>query len=115
MANHGFNILEIAGVAADGGVDFYLAVLNCFENYLLSTAQEGIEFVNQSGHHNVKVMQDTFHMNMEEESIGEQSVRQELIWDIFIPENVAVRFRARATHHGGKLLKLLTISDILVA
>lgn len=64
------SVREIAGVAKECGVDFCLEVLNRFENYLINTAQEGVDFVKQVGHSNVKVMLDTFHMNIEEDSIG---------------------------------------------
>lgn len=64
------SIHEIANVAEDCGVSFCLEVLNRFENYLLNTAEEGLDFVKQVGHPNVKVMLDTFHMNIEEDSIA---------------------------------------------
>ncbi|MGE5606759.1 MAG: sugar phosphate isomerase/epimerase family protein [Bacteroidota bacterium] len=64
------SVHEIAGIAEDCGVNFCLEVLNRFENYLLNTAEEGVRFVKQVGHPNVKVMLDTFHMNIEEDSIG---------------------------------------------
>ena len=64
------NVYEIAKVAEDCGVNFCLEVLNRFENHMLNTAEEGVEFVKQVGHPSVKVMLDTFHMNIEEESIG---------------------------------------------
>lgn len=49
--------------------------LNRFENHLLNTAKEGVEFVKavyqlEPEASNVKVMLDTFHMNIEEENIG---------------------------------------------
>jgi D-psicose/D-tagatose/L-ribulose 3-epimerase len=64
------SVREIAGIAGECGVDFCLEVLNRFENYLLNTAEEGVNFVKQVDHPNVKVMLDTFHMNIEEDSIG---------------------------------------------
>ena len=64
------SVCEIAKVAQACGVDFCLEVLNRFENYLLNTAKEGVEFVKQVNHPSVKVMLDTFHMNIEEDSIG---------------------------------------------
>lgn len=64
------SVSKIAGVAEACGVNYCLEVLNRFENYLLNTAREGVEFVKQVGHPNVKVMLDTFHMNIEEDSIG---------------------------------------------
>nr|3VNI_A Chain A, Xylose isomerase domain protein TIM barrel [Ruminiclostridium cellulolyticum H10]3VNI_B Chain B, Xylose isomerase domain protein TIM barrel [Ruminiclostridium cellulolyticum H10]3VNI_C Chain C, Xylose isomerase domain protein TIM barrel [Ruminiclostridium cellulolyticum H10]3VNI_D Chain D, Xylose isomerase domain protein TIM barrel [Ruminiclostridium cellulolyticum H10]3VNJ_A Chain A, Xylose isomerase domain protein TIM barrel [Ruminiclostridium cellulolyticum H10]3VNJ_B Chain B, X len=64
------SVREVAKVAEACGVDFCLEVLNRFENYLINTAQEGVDFVKQVDHNNVKVMLDTFHMNIEEDSIG---------------------------------------------
>jgi len=64
------SVREIARVAEDCGVHFCLEVLNRFENHLLNTAKEGVKFVKQVGHPSVKVMLDTFHMNIEEDSIG---------------------------------------------
>ena len=63
-------VREVAGVAEDCGVDYCLEVLNRFEGYLLNTAGEAVEFVRQVGSPRVKVMLDTFHMNIEEDSIG---------------------------------------------
>ena len=59
----------MARIAADHGVDYCLEVLNRFEGYLLNTAAEAREFVAQVGEPNVKVMLDTFHMNIEEENL----------------------------------------------
>lgn len=64
------SVREISNIANDCGVDFCLEVLNRFENYLINTAQEGVDFAKQVDHPNVKVMLDTFHMNIEEDSIG---------------------------------------------
>ena len=47
-----------------------LECLNRFENYLLNTAQEGVQFVKEVDCDNVWVMLDTFHMNIEETSIS---------------------------------------------
>ena len=64
------NVREIGKVAADCGVDYCLEVLNRFEGYLLNTAAEGVKFVREVDVPAVKVMLDTFHMNIEEDSIG---------------------------------------------
>ena len=45
-------------------------MLNRFENHVLNTAEEGVAFVREVGKPNVKVMLDTFHMNIEEDSFG---------------------------------------------
>ena len=63
-------VREIAHVAQECGVDYCLEVLNRFEGYLLNTAAEGVEFVRQVDHKSVKIMLDTFHMNIEEDSFG---------------------------------------------
>lgn len=64
------SVREIAKIAEDCGVDYCLEVLNRFENHLLNTAKEGVEYVKQVDSPSVKVMLDTFHMNIEEDSIG---------------------------------------------
>jgi D-psicose/D-tagatose/L-ribulose 3-epimerase len=63
-------ISGVADYANDLGIDLCLEVLNRFENHVLNTAAEGVSFVTEVGKPNVKVMLDTFHMNIEEDSIG---------------------------------------------
>jgi len=63
-------IRSIADFANDLGISLCLEVLNRFENHVLNTAAEGVSFVKEVGKSNVKVMLDTFHMNIEEDSIG---------------------------------------------
>ena len=64
------NVREIGKVAGDCGVDYCLEVLNRFEGYLLNTAAEGAAFVREVDVPAVKLMLDTFHMNIEEDSMG---------------------------------------------
>lgn len=64
-------IAGLADFARERGVDLCLEVLNRFENHVLNTAQEGVDFVRETGKSNVKVMLDTFHMNIEENSFSE--------------------------------------------
>jgi D-psicose/D-tagatose/L-ribulose 3-epimerase len=47
-----------------------MEALNRFEGYLLNTAAEALAYVKAVGRDNVKVMLDTFHMNIEEESLA---------------------------------------------
>ena len=63
-------IASLADFAANAGVNLCLEVLNRFENHVLNTAEEGVAFVREVGKPNVKVMLDTFHMNIEEDSFG---------------------------------------------
>ena len=57
-------------VAEDCGVLYCCEVVNRFEQYLLNTAKEGVEFVKRLGSPNARVLLDTFHMNIEEDHIG---------------------------------------------
>ncbi len=63
-------IRGIADFANDLGINLCLEVLNRFENHVLNTAAEGVSFVQEVDKPNVKVMLDTFHMNIEEDSMG---------------------------------------------
>ena len=64
-------VREMGKVAEDCGVDYCLEVLNRFEGYLLNTSAEAVQFVREVDCPAVKVMLDTFHMNIEEDSIGD--------------------------------------------
>ncbi len=64
------NVREMGLVAGNCGVDYCLEVLNRFEGYLLNTAEEGAAFVREVDVPAVKLMLDTFHMNIEEDSMG---------------------------------------------
>lgn len=61
---------RLAPAAAKYGINLGMEVLNRFESHILNTAEEGVKFVEEVGMDNVKVMLDTFHMNIEEQSIG---------------------------------------------
>lgn len=64
-------IQELADIAKDYHICLCMEVLNRFEGYLLNTAKEGVMFVQEVNRDNVKVMLDTFHMNIEETDLGE--------------------------------------------
>jgi D-psicose/D-tagatose/L-ribulose 3-epimerase len=64
-------IYGIADFANNLGINLCIEVLNRFENHVLNTAAEGVAFVKDVGKPNVKVMLDTFHMNIEEDSFGD--------------------------------------------
>jgi D-psicose/D-tagatose/L-ribulose 3-epimerase len=61
---------EAIKAAEDHGVIFNMEVLNRFEQYLMNTAEEGVEYVQQVGSPNAKILLDTFHMNIEEDTIA---------------------------------------------
>ena len=60
---------QLMKVAEDCGVLYCCEVVNRFEQYLLNTAKEGVEFVKRLGSPNARVLLDTFHMNIEEDSM----------------------------------------------
>lgn len=61
---------KLAEAAADCGITLGMEALNRFEGYLINTAEECLDYVKAVGRDNVKVMLDTFHMNIEEDSIA---------------------------------------------
>lgn len=68
---------KLGKIAAQCGIKTLgMECLNRFENHVINTAEEGTNFVKavhqlESEADNVKVMLDTFHMNIEEQSIGD--------------------------------------------
>lgn len=61
---------KLSELAKPYQITLNLEVLNRFENPILNTAEEGVQFVTEVDRDNVKVMLDTFHMNIEETSIS---------------------------------------------
>ena len=64
------NVRAVGAIARDLGIAYCLESLNRFEGYLINTASEAVQFVQEVGLVNVKVMLDTFHMNIEEDSFA---------------------------------------------
>ncbi|MBR5520288.1 MAG: sugar phosphate isomerase/epimerase, partial [Clostridia bacterium] len=63
------NVRTVGKIARECGVEYCLEVLNRFEGYLLNTCDEAVDFVREVDEPAVKVMLDTFHMNIEEDSM----------------------------------------------
>ena len=63
-------VREAVKVAEDSGVLFCLEVVNRFEQFMMNTAAEGIAFAERVGSPNCKLLLDTFHMNIEEDSLS---------------------------------------------
>ena len=63
------SLKKLAPAAENYNVHLCLEILNRFENHILNTAKEAAAFVDEIGSPNVKIMLDTFHMNIEEDSI----------------------------------------------
>lgn len=62
---------ELADEAAKYNISLLVESLNRFEQFLINDAQEAVDFVKEIDKNNVKVMLDTFHMNIEEDNIPE--------------------------------------------
>ena len=60
---------KLGKLAGDFNITIGMEALNRFEGYLLNTAEEALDYVKAVGRDNVTVMLDTFHMNIEEDSI----------------------------------------------
>src|ERR1700730_16576143 len=63
-------VREAIKAAEDCGVMFCVEVVNRFEQFMMNIAAEGIDFAERVGSPNCKIHLDTFHMNIEEDSIG---------------------------------------------
>jgi len=64
------SIKEAAKDAEDNNVTFNMEVVNRFEQFIMNTCDEALAYVEAVDSPNVKVMLDTFHMNIEEDFVG---------------------------------------------
>ena len=64
------NMRVLAKVAEEYDVTLGMEVLNRYEGYMLNTCEEALRFVDAVGSTHVKVMLDTFHMNIEEDNMA---------------------------------------------
>jgi len=62
---------EVIKTAEGYGITYCVEVVNRFEQFLINTAAEGVAYVKEVGSPNIKLLLDTFHMNIEEDFIGE--------------------------------------------
>lgn len=68
------SLAEVARVADGLGVVLCLEILNRFETYMLNTVEQGLSFLDLVDHEAVRLELDTFHMNIEEDDLG-QAIR----------------------------------------
>lgn len=64
------NMRKLSKVAEECDVTLGMEVLNRYEGYMINTCEEALRFVDAVGSSHVKVMLDTFHMNIEEDNIA---------------------------------------------
>lgn len=61
---------ELAGTAEDLGIECSLEVLNRNETFILTDCREAVEYCKLVGSPNVNILLDTYHMNIEEDSMA---------------------------------------------
>ncbi len=69
------NMKEAVKAAEDNQVFFNMEVVNRFEQFMLNTCEEALEYVDAVGSPNARIMLDTFHMNIEEDFIDDAIVK----------------------------------------
>jgi len=62
---------EIVKTAEDYGVTYCVEAVNRFEGAIINTAKEALEYVDLIESKNIGILLDTYHMNIEENSIGD--------------------------------------------
>jgi D-psicose/D-tagatose/L-ribulose 3-epimerase len=67
-------VREAIKTAEDCGVIFCIEVVNRFEQFIMNTAAEGISFAERVDSPNCKLLLDTFHMNIEEDSFRDSLI-----------------------------------------
>ena len=65
------SVKELGKVADSLGIDFCAEVVNRFESSVLNTSQEAVDFCKEVDCKSVKLLLDTFHMNIEEDNIAD--------------------------------------------
>jgi len=65
------NLKQLADYAADKGVVLCIEPLNRFETSFINLASQAIEVIDRVDSPSCKIMLDTFHMNIEEKSLGD--------------------------------------------
>lgn len=61
---------EVARTAEDYDVQCNMEVVNRFEQFMLNTSNEAVEYVNKVDSSHVNILLDTYHMNIEEDSFS---------------------------------------------
>ncbi|MHB8063557.1 MAG: D-psicose 3-epimerase [Ruminiclostridium sp.] len=65
------SVKELAKTAEALGIDYCLEVVNRFETNILNTSEEAVQYCKDVDSKNVKMLLDTFHMNIEEDNFGD--------------------------------------------
>jgi len=65
------SVRELGGIAKDLNIEMCLEIVNRFETHIINTVSEGIRFCKEVNVPSVKLLLDTFHMNIEEDNIAD--------------------------------------------
>jgi D-psicose/D-tagatose/L-ribulose 3-epimerase len=65
------SVRKILPTAEDNGILYCLEAVNRFEQYMINTAQEGLDYMQGVNSPNLKLLLDSYHMNIEEDSIAD--------------------------------------------
>jgi len=66
---------EVVKTAKNSGVYCNVEVVNRFEQFILNTCEEAVDYVKMVNSPNIKILLDTYHMNIEEDSIEEAIIK----------------------------------------
>ena len=62
---------ELVKKAEEYDITYAVEAVNRFEGVVLNTAEQAVEYVNAAGSKNIGILLDTYHMNIEENNIGD--------------------------------------------
>lgn len=65
------SLRQVMPTACNYGIDYCFEIVNRFEQFILNTAAEGVRFCQEVGSPKAKLLLDTFHMNIEEDSFSD--------------------------------------------
>lgn len=81
-------LCSAADYAKEHGIMLMIEVINRFESDFMNTLKQGSEFIHLVNHENVKLLVDTFHMNIEEDNIIDALTQYiDVIGSIHVCEN----------------------------
>lgn len=69
------NLMRVAEIAEKNNITLALEIVNRYEGYLLNTCEEALQFIGEINNPYVQIMLDTFHMNIEENSLSDAILR----------------------------------------
>jgi D-psicose/D-tagatose/L-ribulose 3-epimerase len=79
---------EAVKKAEDNGLTYNVEVVNRFEQFILNTAAEAVSYVKEVGSPNLRILLDTYHMNIEEDSFDRAlQTAGDLLGHLHIGEN----------------------------